>query len=86
MRSGLRLTSPVEAVVGAGAGDAVMHEGLARAGALTECRRHGLRTVVWTVNDNGRVADWLGHPDVDVVVTDRPGRAAAIREWRPRPA
>jgi len=85
-RAGLRLTSPVEAVVSAGASHAVMHEGLARAGALAECRRHGLRTVVWTVNHDGRLARWIGDPDVDVVVTDRPGRAAAIREWRPQPA
>jgi len=77
-RARLPVQSPVDAVVAAGAGWAVVHERLARAGALADCRRRGLATMVWTVNDDTALARWLGCPDVDVVVTDRPRRAAAL--------
>jgi glycerophosphoryl diester phosphodiesterase len=62
----------------------VVNERLARAGALVECRRSGLATMVWTVNDDAALARWLGCPDVDVVVTDRPRRAAALRDSSPQ--
>jgi glycerophosphoryl diester phosphodiesterase len=84
-RAGLPVQSPVDAVVAAGAGWAVVHERLARAGALAECRRRGLATMVWTVNHDHALARWLGCPDVDVVVTDRPQRAATLRAWSPHP-
>lgn len=71
--------SRIDAVVAAGAGWAVMHERLARIGALAECRRRGLATMVWTVNDDTALARWLGCADVDVLVTDRPRRAADLR-------
>ncbi len=79
-RARLPARSPVDAVLEAGAGWAVVHERLARAGALAECRRRGLATMVWTVNADTALAHWLGCPDVDVVVTDRPRRAADLRE------
>jgi glycerophosphoryl diester phosphodiesterase len=83
-RARLPSQSPVDAVVAAGAAWAVVHERLARAGALVDCRRHGLATMVWTVNDDTALARWLGCPDVDVVVTDRPRRAAALRCQSPQ--
>jgi glycerophosphoryl diester phosphodiesterase len=83
-RARLPVQSPVDAVVTSGAAWAVVHERLARAGALVECRRRGLATMVWTVNDDTALAHWLGCPDVDVVVTDRPGRAAALRGQLPQ--
>jgi glycerophosphoryl diester phosphodiesterase len=78
-RAGAPIRSPVDAVVAAGAGWAIVQERLARAGVLADCRRHELRTMVWTVNSDAGLARWLGSPDVDVVVTDRPGQALAIR-------
>jgi glycerophosphoryl diester phosphodiesterase len=75
----LPVGSPVDAVVAVRAEWAVVHERLARAGALAECRRHGLATMIWTVNDDQALSRWLDSPDVDVVVTDRPWRAAALR-------
>ena len=83
-RARLPVRGPVDAVVAAGAGWAVVNERLARAGALVECRRRGLATMVWTVNDDAALARWLGCPDVDVVVTDRPRRAAALRDSSPQ--
>ncbi len=79
-RAGLAARSPVDAVVEARAGWAVVHKRLARAGAVAECRRRGLATMVWTVNDDRALTHWLGCPDVDVVVTDRPRGAAALRD------
>jgi glycerophosphoryl diester phosphodiesterase len=59
---------------------AAVHHRMAATGLLRECRRRGIKTMVWTVNDDPALVRWLAHPDVDVVVTDRPARAAALRE------
>jgi glycerophosphoryl diester phosphodiesterase len=82
----LPVASPVDAVVAVRAGWAVVHERLARAGALAECRRRGLATMIWTVNDDQALSRWLNCPDVDVVVTDRPRRAAALRRHPTQPS
>jgi glycerophosphoryl diester phosphodiesterase len=58
---------------------AAVHHRLAAAGMLRECAQRGIKTMVWTVNDDTALVRWLTHPDVDVVVTDRPARAAALR-------
>jgi glycerophosphoryl diester phosphodiesterase len=71
--------SRLEPGLAAGAGWAVVHQRLARSGLLAECRSRGLATVVWTVNRDAALARWLACPAVDVLVTDRPSRAAAIR-------
>jgi len=74
-----RVRSRVDAVTAANADWAVVQERLAEAGVLAECRRRGLATMVWTVNDDSALARWLRSPDVDVLVTDRPRRAAELR-------
>jgi glycerophosphoryl diester phosphodiesterase len=74
-----QVRSRVDAVTAAGADWAVVQERLAGSGALAECRRRGLATMVWTVNDDGALARWLSSPDADVLVTDRPRRAAELR-------
>ena len=61
------------------AGWAALHHRVASRRLLEECRRGGIRTMVWTVNGERALARWLADPCVDVVVTDRPARAAAIR-------
>ena len=66
-------------VLAAGSGWAVVHRRLARTGVLAECRRRGLKTAVWTVNAGGELARWMASPNVDVLITDRPGHAMAIR-------
>ncbi|HEY5988330.1 MAG TPA: glycerophosphodiester phosphodiesterase [Streptosporangiaceae bacterium] len=58
---------------------AAVHHRLAAAGMLRECRLRGIKTIVWTVNDDLALVRWLSHPEVDVLVTDRPARAAALR-------
>jgi glycerophosphoryl diester phosphodiesterase len=68
-----------EAVVAASADWVAVQHRLARTGVLAECRQLGLRTMVWTVTGDASLRRWLARTDVDVVVTDRPGRAAALR-------
>lgn len=74
-----RVRSRVDAVSAVEADWAVVQERLADAGALAECRRRGLRTMVWTVDDDKALARWLSSSDVDVLVTNRPRRASELR-------
>jgi glycerophosphoryl diester phosphodiesterase len=62
-------------VVDVGAQLAVMHRRLATTRLLSECRRRGIATMAWTVNRGLR--RWLARADLDILVTDRPARAAA---------
>ena len=71
--------SRLDRVVASRADVAVVHHRLARTGVLAECRRRGIQTMVWTVNGDQALTHWLASPDVDVLVTDRPGRAIALR-------
>jgi glycerophosphoryl diester phosphodiesterase len=72
----------LDRVLGTPADWAAVHHRLARAGLLAECRRRGIKTVVWTVNSDQALARWLASPAVDVVVTGRPARAMAVRDGR----
>jgi len=36
--------------------------------------------MIWTANSDRAITHWLADPRVDVVVTDRPRRAMALRE------
>jgi glycerophosphoryl diester phosphodiesterase len=72
--------SRLDRVLACQAGWAALHHRLAAPGVLRECRRRGIKTMVWTVNDDLALVRWLAHPDVDVVVTDRPARANALRD------
>lgn len=58
---------------------AVVHHRLARHGILPECRALGFTTMVWTVNTDAGLAQWVASPDTDILVTDRPGRALELR-------
>jgi glycerophosphoryl diester phosphodiesterase len=71
--------SRLDRVVASRADVAVVHHRLARTGVLAECRRRGIKTMVWTVNGDQALARWLASPCVDVLVTDRPARAIALR-------
>ena len=66
-------------VTGCHADWAAVHHRTARGDVLAGCRRLGIRTMVWTANSDRALARWLAHPGVDVVVTDRPVRAAELR-------
>jgi glycerophosphoryl diester phosphodiesterase len=71
--------SRLDPVLAAGSGWAVVHRRLARSGVLAQCRRRGLKTAVWTVNADREMARWLASPRVDMLITDRPAHAMALR-------
>jgi glycerophosphoryl diester phosphodiesterase len=75
--------SRVDQVLAAGAGWAAVHRRLAGTGVLAECHRRRIRTAVWTVNRDQELAHWLASPGVDVLITDRPARAIALRARDP---
>jgi glycerophosphoryl diester phosphodiesterase len=52
---------------------------LALAGVVRQCWRRQLKVMVWTVNNDREMRYWLSRPRVDVLVTDRPARAVALR-------
>jgi glycerophosphoryl diester phosphodiesterase len=71
--------SRMDPVLAADADWAVVHRRLARTGVLFDCRRRRIKTAVWTVNSDRELAQWLASPDVDLLITDRPARAIALR-------
>jgi glycerophosphoryl diester phosphodiesterase len=62
-------------VVAVGAGLAAIQHRLATTRLLSECRRRGIDTMVWTVNRG--LHHWVIRSDLDILVTDRPARAVA---------
>ena len=56
-----------------------LHHRLASARLLGKLQDQGIRAMVWTVNGDEMTARWLAAPGVDVVVTDHPARAIALR-------
>ena len=74
------LSFPLAAVKASGAAWVAMSYRYARPPVLDDCVAAGLRTMVWTVNDDRRLTRFLGDPRVAVVVTDRPGHAVALRD------
>jgi glycerophosphoryl diester phosphodiesterase len=52
---------------------------LAISGVVRRCRRQRLKVMVWTVSNEHEIRYWLSRRRVDVLVTDRPALAVAIR-------
>ncbi|MEV7996787.1 glycerophosphodiester phosphodiesterase family protein, partial [Streptomyces sp. NPDC086077] len=74
---------PMRRVRACGAHGVAVHQRLARANVLREAARHGLHTMVWTVNDGPAMRAFLGDPRVNVLITDRPRHAVALRDGAP---
>jgi glycerophosphoryl diester phosphodiesterase len=53
---------------------------LALAGVSRQCRRHQINVMVWTVNDEREMRYWLTGHRADVLITDRPELAVALRD------
>jgi glycerophosphoryl diester phosphodiesterase len=78
--AGLDELRPLPRIRACGASWCAIHQRLARAGVLQQCHRHGIKTMVWTVNSDHMLIRLLADPRVDVVVTDRPRRAITLRD------
>lgn len=76
---------PMRRIRACGASGVAVHQRLARATVLRHCARHGLFTLVWTVNDEPQMARFLNDARVHVLTTDRPRRALALRDGTAAP-
>lgn len=63
-----------------GADWAAVEHRLAFAGVRWQCRWHGIKVMVWTVNSEREMRYWLAARRADVLITDRPALAAALRQ------
>jgi glycerophosphoryl diester phosphodiesterase len=63
-----------------------VHRRLAAAGVLARCHRAGIKTMIWTVDEDAEIRRWLADPRVTVLITNRPGDAVAMRSSRASPA
>lgn len=70
---------PLSRVRACGADWVSVNCNLARFGVLRLCKRNGIGAMVWTVNKDRPIKRLLMDDRVDVLVTDRPDRAVAIR-------
>jgi glycerophosphoryl diester phosphodiesterase len=61
---------------------AVNHR-LAGAGVLAQCHAAGLKTMVWTVDEDAGIRRWLADPRVTVLITNRPADTVALRASLP---
>ena len=52
---------------------------LAAAGVLAQCHRAGIKTMVWTVDEDAEMRRWLTDRRVTVLITNRPADAVALR-------
>jgi glycerophosphoryl diester phosphodiesterase len=78
--AGLDELYPLTRLRACGASWCAIHQRLARAGILRQCHRHGIKTIIWTVNRDSMITRLLADPRVDVIVTDRPRRAITLRD------
>jgi glycerophosphoryl diester phosphodiesterase len=63
-----------------------VHRRLAAAGVLARCHRAGIKTMIWTVDEDAEIRRWLADPRVTVLITNRPGDAVTMRASRASPA
>jgi len=85
LRTRLSELRPFPRLRACGAEWVALHHRLAMTGLARQCRRRGLKVMVWTVNSEPEIRYWLSRQRTDVLITDRPAQAVAIRDQsRPR--
>jgi glycerophosphoryl diester phosphodiesterase len=62
---------------------AAVHRQLAAAGVLGRCHRAGIKTMVWTVDEDAGMRRWLADRRVAILITNRPADAVAMRSALP---
>jgi glycerophosphoryl diester phosphodiesterase len=70
---------PLRRIRACGADWAAVHYRLARAGVAALCRRHGIGVMVWTVDGDRLIDEFLASGAADVLITNRPAYAVARR-------
>jgi glycerophosphoryl diester phosphodiesterase len=61
---------------------AALNHRLALAGVARQCHRHHMKVMIRTVSNAREIRYWLSRQRADVLVTDRPALAVAIRGRR----
>lgn len=74
---------PVRRLRACGAQWAALNYRLTHAGVLERCAANGIGTMLWTVDRDDLITRFLKDPRVDVVITNHPGRARALRDALP---
>jgi glycerophosphoryl diester phosphodiesterase len=77
--------APLSRIRRCGADWVAVNYKLARLGVIRACHRDGIGVMVWTVDGNGTLDEFLGDDRVDVVITNRPRYAAGRRALLRRP-
>jgi glycerophosphoryl diester phosphodiesterase len=80
LRTRLSELRPLPRLRACGAGWVAAERRLARAGVRRQCRRGQIKIMVWTVNSEPELRYWLSGHRADVVITDRPAEALALRD------
>ena len=85
---------PLRRIRACGADWVAVHYRLARAGVAALCRRHGIGVMVWTVDGDRLIDEFLASGTADVLITNRPayehlakalevvGEKEEAAEWR----
>lgn len=71
---------PMRRITACGADWVAVNYKLAAAGVLAQCHENRIKAMIWTVNEDNAMRRWLADPRVSVLITDRPARAAELRE------
>jgi glycerophosphoryl diester phosphodiesterase len=83
LRTRLSELRPLPRLRACGADWVAAERRLARAGVGRQCRRHDVKVMVWTVNSEREIRYWLSDHRADVLITDRPAAAIALRDQTP---
>jgi glycerophosphoryl diester phosphodiesterase len=70
---------PLERIRRCGADWVAVNHQIARLGVLRTCQQHGIGVMVWTVDSDALISKFLADQRVDVLITNRPRRAAQLR-------
>jgi glycerophosphoryl diester phosphodiesterase len=83
LRTRLSELRPLPRLRACGADWVAAEHRLARAGVGRQCRREHVKVMVWTVNSEREMRYWLSGHRADVLITDRPTVAIALRDQAP---
>jgi glycerophosphoryl diester phosphodiesterase len=70
---------PIRRLRNCGADWAAINYKLARFGVIRACRRNGIGIMVWTVDSDALISQFLADQRIDVLITNRPYYAARLR-------
>jgi glycerophosphoryl diester phosphodiesterase len=73
---------PIRRLRNCGSDWAAVNYKLARFGVIRACQRYGIGVMVWTVDSDALISQFLSDQRIDVLITNRPYYAARLRSGR----